>query len=49
MRSISRKRDDKGISKTKFATREASINSVLQDKNLVEEKNETLRTKKAVQ
>ena len=48
MRSISRKRDDKGVSKTKIGTREASINSVLQDKNLLDDKNDTLRTKKAV-
>ena len=47
MRSISRKRDNKGgVIKSKIATREASINSVLQDKHLVDDKNETIRNKK---
>lgn len=49
MRSISRKRDTKGVNKTKMATRDVSINSVLQDRNLVDDKNDTIRNKKAVQ
>lgn len=35
LRSISRKRNEKGVTKRKLETRENSINSVLQDKKLV--------------
>lgn len=35
LRSISRKRNEKGVTKRKLETRENSINSVLHDKKLV--------------
>lgn len=45
MRSTSRKRDEKGITKTKIATREASANSINREKNNLDDKNDTLRKK----